>query len=149
MARTNHGRTGVYNASPITLPDGKGADLGLDVNGNTKTNMATRIAGEDLTNDVLKVEQRYIYTRLTADGQVKSGAGFVHTVTFSPTGSVTAGVISLYDSLTETGTIIFSVSLPVTTFTPFSVHIDSTFATGLFVGYDATVANVQTTVSSR
>lgn len=97
----------------------------------------------------LMTEQVYSYSRVTADGQVKGSAGFIHTVTFSPTGSVTAGTVTIYDSTTETGTIIMSVALPATTFTPFSVRLDVNAATGIYVGYDGTVANVQTTLSYR
>jgi hypothetical protein len=89
------------------------------------------------------------YSRLTADGQVKATAGHLQTITFSPTGTVTAGVITIYDSATETGTVIFSCSLPVTTFTPFSVNLNVAATTAIFVGYDATVANVQVTTTFR
>lgn len=89
------------------------------------------------------------YSRLTADGQVKATAGHLQTLTFSPTGTVTAGVITIYDSATETGTVIFSCSLPATTFTPFSVTLNVAALTAIYVGYDATVANVQVTTSFR
>jgi hypothetical protein len=89
------------------------------------------------------------YSRLTADGQVKATAGHLQTITISPTGTVTAGVITIYDSATETGTVIFSCSLPVTTFTPFTVTLDVAALTAIYVGYDATVANVQVTTTFR
>jgi hypothetical protein len=101
------------------------------------------------TTPWLVQEGPYSYSRQTADGQVKATAGYVHTVTISPTGAVTAGVLTLYDSATETGTVIMSIALPVTTFTPFSVELDATAGTGLFVGFDGTLANVQATVTYR
>lgn len=88
------------------------------------------------------------FSRKTADGQVKAGGGYLHTVTFSATGVVTAGVITLYDSLTETGTVIWSGNIPAG-ITPFTIMLNVQFATGLFVGYDGTIANVATTVSYR
>jgi hypothetical protein len=91
----------------------------------------------------------YSYSRKTADGQVKATAGFIHTVTISPTGTVTAGEVTIYDSASESGTVIMSISLPVTSFTPFSVQLDVTCGTGIYVGFDATLANVQVTVSYR
>lgn len=91
----------------------------------------------------------YSYSRKTADGQVKATAGFIHTVTISPTGTVTAGVMTIYDNAAETGTVVLSISLPITTFTPFSVTLDVSTANGIFVGFDATLANVQVTVSYR
>lgn len=89
------------------------------------------------------------YSRLTADGQVKATAGHVQTITFAPTGAVVAGVITIYDSATETGTAIFSCSLPATTFTPFTVTLDVAALTAIYVGYDATVTNVQVTTTFR
>lgn len=87
------------------------------------------------------------YSRVVADGQVKGSAGHIHTINIAPTGSVTAGVLTIYDSLTETGTVIYSVALPTTTFTPFTVLLNVAAATGIFVGFDATLANVQVTTS--
>lgn len=91
----------------------------------------------------------YVPSRLTADGQVKGSAGFIHTVSFSPTGSVTAGTITIYNNTAESGTQVFSFAAPATTFTPFSVALDVACSTGIYVGYDGTVANVQVTVSYR
>lgn len=100
-------------------------------------------------NRALMVEQAFSYGRATADTQIKASAGFVHTITIAPTGSVTAGVLTVYDNTAESGTVIFSVSLPVTTFTPFTVTLNVRADTGIYVGFDATLANVQATVSYR
>lgn len=105
-----------------------------------------RMAGDTIAT---KVEQRFLYGRATADAQIKASAGFIHTITVAPTGTVTAGVLTVYDSLTETGTVITSVALPVTSFTPFSMILDVTAATGIYVGFDATLANVQATLAYR
>ncbi|MDB5531531.1 MAG: hypothetical protein JWR51_4634 [Devosia sp.] len=91
----------------------------------------------------------YVFGRVTADGQIKGSAGFIHTITITPTGAVTAGVLTVYNSTTETGTVVASFSLPVTTFTPFSVTLDVACSAGIFVGFDATLANVGCTVSYR
>ncbi len=128
--------------------------FGVRRDGPTLTSQ-TSAAGdysEIATDDagVLWVRNRPLtYSRLVADGQVKATAGHIQTITFSPTGTVTAGVITIYDSATETGTVIFSCSLPVTTFTPFSVNLNVAATTAIFVGYDATVANVQVTTTFR
>lgn len=37
MARDKYGLPGIYNASPITLQDGRGSALATDINGNVKT----------------------------------------------------------------------------------------------------------------
>lgn len=202
MARGQHGFSGVYNASNLTLTDGEGAAIGLDVSGrvimglgganayavddsampatpaimpiggeyrssattytdgdatvlqtdvsgNLKVTNATLQAGEDLTNDLQKVENRYSYTRLAADGQVKAGAGFIHTLTFACADAApTAGSIIVYDSLTETGTVIYSETFDTTAFRGYSVLLDVSFATGCYVGF-TTTADVGCTVSYR
>ena len=91
----------------------------------------------------------YTFARATADALVDSGSGLVHTVTISPTGVVVAGVLTIFDSLTETGTILASIALPVTTFTPFSITLDAGTSTGLYAGFDATLDNVQVTVTYK
>jgi len=136
-----------YNPSGITMPTQGVADLQGDVNGNLKETLATTIAGEDITNDVLKVQQRNGYSLVTADAQVKGSAGFLHTLTFSCNDAApTAGSIIVYDSLTETGTQIFNHTFTTTPFAPFSVTIDASFSTGLYVGF-TTTADVNLTVS--
>jgi hypothetical protein len=123
--------------------------------GSNPVHLATLISGEDQTNDVIKTEQQFSYSRVLADTQIKSGSGFLHTLTFAPTdSSPTAGSITIYDSLSESGTAIFSYSVqnygsPSTSyFTPFSVVLDVAFTTGLFVGF-ATTDDVGVTVSYR
>lgn len=95
--------------------------------------------------DVVSMPQ-FSYARVTGDGQVKGSAGFLHTVSIAATGIVTAGVVTLFDSLTETGTIIWAGNIP-TGVSPTILIFDCTFATGLYVGYDASVANVQVTAT--
>lgn len=120
-----------------------------DTTDSVKVSLATLIAGEDLTNDVQKVENRYSYTRLAADGQVKAGAGFIHTLTFACADAApTAGSIIVYDSLTETGTVIYSETFDTTAFRGYSVLLDVSFATGCYVGF-TTTADVGCTVSYR
>lgn len=89
----------------------------------------------------------YTYTRLTADGQVKSVAGFLHTVNLAATGVVTGGVLTLYDNPAETGTPLFSVLVP-TSLSALTLTFDCQLVNGLYVGYDATLANVQVTTST-
>jgi hypothetical protein len=140
---------GVYNSSAPTLDNGDRGDLQMDVNGNTKITQATKLAGEDLTNDVMKTEQRFSYALVTADTAVKSGAGFLHTLTFSCNDAApTAGSIIVYDNTAESGTQIFNHTFTTTAFTPFTVTIDASFSTGLYVGF-TTTNDVNVTVSYR
>lgn len=86
------------------------------------------------------------YTRLTADGQVKSKAGFLHTLSIAPTTATpTAGLLSVYDNAAETGTVIFSEWVFATT-PGHTILLDVFFDNALYVGYDATLANVSVTV---
>ena len=117
--------------------------------GGGKVTLVTQIAGEDLTNEILKVEQRFTPLYVTADTQVKAGAGFLHTITFTCIDAApTAGTIIVYDSLTETGTILYSETFTTTPFRGYTVTIDGNFATGLYVGF-TTTADVGVTVSYR
>lgn len=114
-----------------------------------KNTLSTALAGEDLTNDVMKTEQRFSFTRLAADGQVKAGAGFLHALTFACADAApTAGSIIVYDSLSETGTIIYSETFDTTVFRGYSVILDVSFTTGLYVGF-TTTADVGCTISYR
>lgn len=120
-----------------------------DTNDALKVTLATTLAGEDVVVDVLKVEQRFACLQVTADTAVKSAAGFLHTLTFAQTDAApTAGTITVYDNTAESGTKIFEWTLTTTVFMPFTVTLNVSFATGLYVGF-ATTADVQVTVSYR
>lgn len=107
------------------------------------------LAGEDVVNDVMKVEQRYAYSLVAANTAVKSAPGFLHSLTFSCNDAApTAGTIDVYDNTVASGTKIFSWTLPATAFTPCSVIIDAAFAAGLYVAF-TTTADVNVTVSYR
>lgn len=140
---------GRYSASTVTLSDGQRGDAMLDANGNLKVTLGTTISGEDVTNDVLKVEQRNTILNCTADTLVKTGAGFLHTVTFSATGTSTAGWITLFDSTSETGTVIQQFYLPAALGAPVTITYDGSFGTGLYVGYGTSVSLIGVTVSYR
>ena len=107
------------------------------------------LAGEDVVNDVMKVEQRYAYSLVAANAAVKSAPGVLHSLTFNCNDAVpTAGTIDVYDNTAASGTKIFSWTLPATAFTPFSVVLDVSFAIGLYVNF-TTTADVNVTVSYR
>lgn len=90
-----------------------------------------------------------ITSRKTADDQVKAGAGYLHTVTIAPTTATpTAGLLTIYDSLTEANTILYSEWVFATA-PGHTITLDIPFGTGLYVGYDGTLTNVSVTVSYR
>jgi hypothetical protein len=86
------------------------------------------------------------YSRHTADGQVKAKAGFIHTVSIAPTTATpTAGLLSIYDSASETGTVVYSEWVFATT-PGHTIILDVFCDNGIYVGYDATLANASVTV---
>jgi hypothetical protein len=121
-----------------------------------RTNRAGTVYNQDTTAPVYEnntsgkaiVEENYSTTRVTADGQIKASAGYVRHISFSATGTVTAGVITLYNNTAESGTVIWSGTVQVGT-APVTVPINADLATGIYVGYDGTVANVATHVAWR
>jgi hypothetical protein len=84
-------------------------------------------------------------SRLTADGLVKAGRGVIHRITLNATGTVTAGMITVYDSVTGSGNIIYQAQA-ATTVTNSSVELDVVFKNGVYVDFDNTVANIAVTV---
>lgn len=139
---------GEYLSPSPSYENGDVATLQTDNNGNLKTTLATKIAGEDIVLDVLKTEQRFSFHRTTTSGLVKSGSGFLHTVTFSATGTVVSGVITLYNNTTDSGQIIWSGVIPAG-IAPLSIILDVSFSSGLYIKYDGVVSNVGTVVSFR
>lgn len=131
-----------YLSTPEVLLDGQFAPSSCDANGNTKQSLGTTIAGEDIPNDVTKVEMRnnatYISTATTT--VCKTGAGLLNTVTVQ---GGTAGTIIGYDNTAASGTILFSFDSTnaLATYT-FNVS----FAIGLTV---VTAAATKCTISAR
>lgn len=88
-------------------------------------------------------------TRVTGDGLVRSGLGKLHTISIAPTTATpTAGLLSVYDSTTETGTVIYSEWVFATT-PGHTVILDCDVYAGIYVGFDGTLANVSCTVTHQ
>jgi hypothetical protein len=106
-----------------TIPDST-------VSGGATVSLGTRLAGEDITTDVMKVEQQFNYMApisTAATTLVKSGAGFIHQLRVA---GGTLGAITVYDSLTASGNII----IPTVTPTQAGLLIeDVKFSTGLTI----------------
>lgn len=128
---------GIFHASAPTYTDGQRFQLQSDVNGNLKVTLATRIAGEDLTNDVLKVERRALYRQITASTQIKASAGrlrgiFVSAASATPT-------IKVWDNTAGSGAILIDVFTPVPA-QYYGFGDDAVAGTGLFVTISGTVS---------
>ena len=110
--------------------------------------LATLLAGEDQTNNVLRTEQQFSYKAIPhADTQVKATAGFLHTISCVSDAAATAGTIIIYDSAAESGTAIWTMNLGAAQY-QFSAVLDVVMATGIYVGY-TTTADVDCVVSYR
>ncbi len=103
--------------------------------GNLRTTLSTQIAGEDLTNDVLKTEQRYSMDYVAApadDNVVKATAGFLHAVILGKW--VTGGTVEISDHAT-TGDANVVVELTAGTTDasgfPKTIIVDGVFSTGI------------------
>lgn len=128
------GVAAVYKATAPTLQDGDEISNLVDASGNAKQTLATQIAGEDLTNDVQKVEQRFSYLNIAA-GQatttVKSGAGFLHAIIFNGPATAT-NTTTVYDNTAASGTVI-AIPLATGVIAPTSVVYNCSFSTGLTI----------------
>lgn len=110
-------------------------------------NLATAL--DYKVDDITSYPAGHSVTTITADTAVKSGAGVLHTLTFSCNDAApTAGTIIVYDNTAESGTILYSETFDTTHFRGYSVTLDVAFATGLYVGF-TTTADVNCTVSYR
>lgn len=139
----------VYNATPTVRTEGQGGPLQGNTNGDLKTDLGTKIAGEDLTNDRMKTEYQGSGVMYTADQLVKTGAGHLHTLTLTCTDATpTAGHIDVYDNTSAAGTKIASIEIAATYFLPLTLTFDVTFATGLYIDF-TTTADVGVTPSYR
>lgn len=135
MARTDHGLPGIYNASVITMVDGTGCALAVDVSGITKFNNAYLQAGEDLAADITKIEQRATYQNITADTALKSAAGrFIGFIC----NSTTSGTIKMYDNTAASGTVILNTFTPAAS-TVYAFAAAVNFSTGLYADVSNTI----------
>lgn len=117
------------------MPDGFSQGGRVDGDGDQYVNLADRIAGEDLANDVQKVEDRSTYLNTAASVLVKTGAGRVKGI-FVASASATP-TIKLWDNTTAATTVL------VNTFTPVAGtlyrFLDAEFANGLYITISGTV----------
>jgi len=105
----------IYNATPTARTEGQWGPLQATTRGAVNANLDTKLAGEDQSNDVLKVEGQFSATNITTatTTTVKSGAGLYAGLIINK--GVAAGVITIYDNTaasgTKLGTITFGAAL--------------------------------------
>lgn len=93
---------GEYRSTPTTYTDGDATVLQTDANGNVKVTKATLDAGEDLVNDVQKVETRGSMSYQAAAGAnlvIKAGAGFLYGIIIGK--DVASAVIEVSDHASD------------------------------------------------
>lgn len=127
--QAEYGQPGHYNVTPATREDGDPSGMEMDALGNLKGTAATLAAGEDLTNDVVKVEERFTFANIATATTtvVKTGAGFFHLMVINTTA---AGAITIYDNTAGSGTKI--ATFPISAITATYLY-DVTFGTGLTI----------------
>lgn len=76
-----------------------------DSAGNQLVGMGSLMAGEDLTNDVLKTEDRSTYTNISASALIKTGAGRVKGFMVN---SHTSGTLKLWDNTSAATTVLLN-----------------------------------------
>jgi hypothetical protein len=83
----------------------------------------------------------------TGDTAVITGQGKLHTVSIAPTtATVTDGKVTVYDKTSEAGTVLYQEWV-VAGVVGHSVILDCDYYTGLYVGFDATLANAAVAVT--
>ena len=114
------------------------------------TTLEEQIAGEDLTNDVLKTEQQYSYHYIaspSANEVVKASAGFVHSIILGKW--VTGGTVEVSDHASDgDGNVKVMLTAGATDESGFpkTVPINAVFSTGITVD---TIGLTQVTIVYR
>lgn len=93
------------------------------------------------------MSNNYEYSRKTADGTVATGLNVLHTVSIAPTTATpTAGLVTIYDGTSSSGTPVYSEWVFATT-PGHTITLDTVCRAGIHVEYDGTLANVSVTVA--
>jgi hypothetical protein len=93
------------------------------------TTLGTKLAGEDLTNDVMKVEARFTYFHISTNTTTvcKSTSGYLKSITINNPGA--SETVTVYDNSAASGSII-AVIVPTVTCT---LWFEDNLLTGLTI----------------
>ena len=150
----------VVDTSTPTFMNGKRVDSRCDENGRVKVaaTLEQTAAGEDVTNDVQKVEERYLTipiggttAMIAADQLYKSGPGYVRGISCSSDATATAGTITLRDNTAAgAGNILWEQDILAIAYTPGMIKEDlqTPFSVGLYLDF-TTTADVKCMVRWR
>lgn len=128
-----------------------------DLNASVRTHFTKCLAGESFC--VGTSPDSYIMVRTdllssgkkTADAQIKASAGYAgNMICIGDSSAAAGGTIIVYDSLTETGTALFTLDIVASAdyHVPMVLPIYTSAATGIYLGY-TTVSDVACTVFYR
>jgi len=124
-----------------TLAPGGGPTTGvLDANSNVGTTLATTLAGEDVLNDVQKVESRFsnlptgaTTSKMSSDTAIKNAPGFLKRMTCWSDAVATAGNIKLLDNtVAGAGNVLLDFDVLAVAYLPFTIEFDVPFSVGLY-----------------
>ena len=133
--------------SAPTLNHNENHPLSMTTAGAVRVHADETAAGEDVAVDVQKTEERYLTipiggtdAMIAADQLIKTGPGYVRSITMYSDATATAGTIALRDSTTAgAGNILFSFDvLAVAYNTPFTVDLQTPFSVGLYLDFTTT-----------
>ena len=114
--------------------------------------LATLIAGEDQTNDVLRTEQQFSVCIDDADVVCKDSAGFLHSVwCYGEDAAATAGRVRVTNTTAAGGaetTEVWGAEFAAALFTNTGQVLDIVMDTGIVIDFDTT-ADVKCGVSYR
>lgn len=137
-------------ATAGTLAPAGGPTTGvLDADSNVGTTLATTLAGEDVSNDVQKTEERYstipiggTTAMIAADQLYKPGPGYVRGIDcYGTDAAATAGTISLLDSTAAgSGNVLWSRTILAADYSIAGIKSDlqTPFAVGLYLDFTTT-----------
>lgn len=135
------------SASPPTFTDNNNVPCSTDLAGNTRVTQGTTQAGEDILNDVQKVESRFLTipaggttARISADQLYKSGPGLIESLTCNSDATATAGTIAVRDNTAAGGgNILYQLNVEAVAYTtPFTVPLHTPFSVGLYLDFTTT-----------
>ena len=111
---------------------GTRVDFQADANNATQINSLTKIAGEDLTYDVMKTQVQMSATDISASASIKSGAG--QCTGFIVNSSTNTATLKLWDNTAGSGTVLLGTMTFTTQTAPviYTFPCAMKFATGLY-----------------
>ena len=137
------GTTGVFTLACGDLSAIRLSTPNSAVTGSAAVSAITGLPAAITSGEPLRINN----VRAIASLQAKAGPGVIHTLIISPlTATPTAGLLTVYDSLTATGTVLYAEWVAAGVLSH-AMTLDVAFLTGLFIGFDATLANVSVTAT--